>query len=69
MTLSLEEELAVVQRELADKVQERESRERDSHARIVDEDRFMVSLLRMEKQIRELRLEEERLKKVIEEGE
>ena len=69
MSLTHEEELAVVRQELADKRREHEEKERGAHPRIVDEDRYMVGLLRLEKDIRELVAEEERLKQVIEEEE
>ena len=69
MSLTLEEELEVVRQELADKQREHEEKERGAHPRIVDEDRYMVGLLRLEQDIRELIAEEERLKTEIEKEE
>jgi hypothetical protein len=69
VSLTNQEELVVVQQELADKRQELAFKEGDAHSRIVDEDRYMIGVLRLEQSIRELVAEEERLKQVIEKEE
>lgn len=69
MNLTNQEELVVVQQELADKRRELAEKESGAHPRIVDEDRYMIGVLRLEQSIRELVAEEERLKQEIEEEE
>lgn len=55
------DELRDVRQELDEKRREHADRENDAHPRIVDEDRYLVSLLRLEKQIKDLEEEERRL--------